>query len=115
MSRILSRLAKWRNVFMMMATMGSVTSSERWIRDQAEKHLLLRVDANAIVALLIQKGVFSQIEYTAQLEVEAEALMEALEKSYPGFRAGDDGMILANPQAHQTMQGWMRPWGTGER
>ena len=44
-----------------------------------------------------------------------EALMEALEKSYPGFRAGDDGMILANPQAHQTMQGWMRPWGTGER
>lgn len=111
---ITQRLCKWRNLFNMMATLGDRFALERYVRDNADRTLLLRAEVNAITALLIQKGVFTPLEFTAQLDVEAEELMHALEKIYPGFMAGDDGLSMQMPQAQQTIESWKKPWGTGK-
>lgn len=114
MSAILNRMAKWRNVALIMATQGDRMSFERYVRDNAEKALLYRVELSALAALLIQKGVFTHVEFTAQVEVEAEALSAVLEKNFPGFSSTDHGMSMKNPEALQTMASWRKPWGTGQ-
>ena len=93
----------------MLATSGQ-TPFERYVRDAAEAQLLHRVELSALASLLIQKGVFTVTEYAAQVEVESEQLCEKLEKRFPGFKAGEHGMTLTNPQALQTMNGWKKPY-----
>jgi len=105
--------AKWRQLYALMATLGTATAFERYVRDAAEKFIMHRVELNALTGLLIQKGVFTQLEFTAQLDVEAEAFCETMEKAFPGFRAHLDGLTLEQPQALQTMQGWNQPYGLG--
>lgn len=113
MTQALETLCKWRAVSQMMATMGTQTAFERYVRDVADKHLLLRAETSALVAMLVQKGVFTLTEYRAQLDVEAEALCAMLEQAYPGFRATETGMTLDTKVAADTMRLWNQPTGTG--
>lgn len=114
MSAIINRLAKWRQVYAMMATMGNATAFERYVRDVGEKLLIQRAELSALSGLLIQKGVFTQLELTAQVEVECEALMQLLEGAFPGFKSSDEGLSIETAAALLTMQGWTRPYGTGK-
>ena len=110
----LERLCKWRNVYLMMATQGAPPATERWVRDLADKNLLQRVESSALTALLIQKGVFTALEFTAQVEVESELLDEQLQRAFPGFSVTDSGVTMRSPEAQKTMEGWCLPWGTGK-
>lgn len=113
MSTQLQTLCKWRAIYQMMATMGERNSFERYVRDVADKHLLLRAEVTALSALLLQKGVFTQVEFAAQLDVEAEHLCEIMAQAYPGFRAMPEGLSLEMPEAQQTMEAWTKPNGFG--
>ena len=108
MTQRLQILTKWRSVYKMMATMGSVAAFEREVSQTHEKILLLRAENNALMALLVQKGVFTGTEFAAQLDVEAEHLCEQYEKAFPGFKATETGLTMDAKLAAQTMGGWKR-------
>lgn len=110
MTKRLQILTKWRQVFCMLATSGAIPF-ERYVRDQAEAQLLHRAELSALTALLIQKGVFTQTEFAAQIDIEAEVLCEQLQKRFPGFTATETGMTLQNPQAYATMGSWHEQYG----
>lgn len=113
-TQLTERLCKWRNLYAMMATMGNANAFQRYIRDVADKMLLLRAEHSSLTALLIQKGIITSLEFTAQLDVEAEVLMTVMEQAYPGFTATDDGITLSNPMAQETMRRWMMTPGMGK-
>jgi len=46
-------------------------------------------------------------EFTRQLTIEVTELDRAYEKSFPGVRSGDDGLIFTSPAAAaEVMKGW---------
>ena len=108
----LELLCKWRQVYCLQATSGQI-GFERYVRDAAEAKLLHRAELSAIVALLVQKKVFTNVEFAAQVEVESEFLNEAMQKTFPGFTAKDNGIALTNPMVTQTMKNWQQPYGLG--
>lgn len=104
----LNRVAKWRSVFAgwQLGTRPKGDPECDAVRDHREATLLHRVEITAIAALLIKKGVISQSEFEAQIEIEADALSASLEQRFPGFKAESHGMSMDVSKAAQTMQGW---------
>ncbi len=113
-TKTIELLGKWRQVPALQATAGTQESLMRYLRATSEKLLALRVEGSAIAALLVQKGVFSNLEFAAQVDVEAEALMAALEKEFPGFKATEYGMQLTMPDAKTTIESWHSAVGLGD-
>lgn len=61
--------------------------------EASPKHLLIGVnsaliDGAAIVALLVRKGVFSQVEFVEELAAQAEAEVARYHRRYPALAAG---------------------------
>ena len=108
----LELITKWRQAFCMMATSGQV-GFERYVRDAAEAKIIHRCEISATVALLIQKGVFSELEFRAQVDIEAEDLDIRMQERFPGFSASMEGLVLQKPRALETVLGWAKPYGGG--
>jgi hypothetical protein len=105
MSATLNRLAKWRTIFVswQLGTRTSTDPEAQAVRDHREVTMLLRVEVNALVQLLVAKGVITADEFARHCDVEAEHLMRAYERFFPGAVATDDGMKIDLAQA----QAWM--------
>jgi len=104
--RALNQLTKWRMVFASWQ-LGTRTKEDgecNAVRDHRELTMLLRVELNAVTGLLIEKGVFSALGYTAALGKEAEILMKSFEQMFPGFKAQDDGIAMDVPVANETIK-----------
>lgn len=103
----LERLTKWRAIFAgwQLGTRLADDPESQAVRDHREVTMLLRAENSALVALLIEKGVFTGQEWTAQVGVEAEALSKAYEGKFPGMKANDSGMTIDH-RAVETMKGW---------
>jgi hypothetical protein len=101
-------VAKWRTVFTgwQLGTREKGDPEGDAVRDHRELTLLLRIEVQALTALMIKKGVFSEREFGLQVIEEAEFFDKQLEKRFPGFRATDDGMQMTMPEAAETMRGW---------
>lgn len=108
MSAAINRLAKWRTVFAgwQLGTRPKGDPEGDAVRDHREVTMLMRAECNALVQLLVRKGVFSGEEWQAQLDAEAEHLSKAYERKFPGFKAFDDGMTMNVAIARDTMRGW---------
>lgn len=105
----LNKLCKWRSVFAgwQLGTCSIESETARAIRDHREVTMLMRAELNAMVALQVQKGVFSLDEWRAELLEQAEFLDRSYEKKFPGFRSVPDGMVIYSPQlAADTMRHW---------
>ena len=104
----LNRLCKWRSVFAgwQLGTRTDTDPEARAVRDHREVTILLRAEVSALVALLIEKGVFTVEEFNQQCIVEAEHLERAYEKKFPGFKATDSGMLGDVATLRETMKGW---------
>ena len=92
----INNLAKWRRVFMNWQ-LGSRQKGDHEadaVVDHRELSMIMRAELNGLVALLIQKGVFSALEFTAQLHVEAEELSASFSNRFPGYTAADDGLVV---------------------
>jgi len=103
---MLERITKWRRVLMnwqLGARMKGDPEADAVV-DHRELSILLRVEATALAALLIQKGVFTAVEYTAQCHVEAEALEKEYQEKFPGYRSVDDGMVVDLPEGLLTIK-----------
>lgn len=108
LEQTLNRLAKWRSVLAswQLGTRLDTDVECQAVKDHREATLLLRAEVNALIALLVVKGVFTEAEFEAQLADEAEHLDATLRARFPGFRATDAGMAMNPAIAADTMRGW---------
>jgi hypothetical protein len=103
---VLNRMTKWRGWFtawQLGTTVKGEAESEA-IRDINEQRLIMRAEISALAGLLVQKGVFTQLEWVQQLTIEAEALDKMLSERFPGITSSVDGLIYKLPEAAQTMK-----------
>lgn len=105
-NRVSNKLAKWRNFFTswQLGTTSKDSGTYRAVKNHYELSILMRADINALIGLLIRKGVFTQEEYTEALIAESKRLDHDYEEHYPGFRSVDDGLHMKLPEALETMQ-----------
>lgn len=104
--RASNRLAKWRQVFAGWQ-LGTRTDGDpecAAVRDHREITIMLRVEQNALVGLLIKKGVITELEWTEALASECDQYESDLQKKFPGMRASDDGIHYDLPLAGETMK-----------
>jgi hypothetical protein len=106
MMRALQRLCKWRSFYAgwQLGSRPKGDPESDAVRDAVDARLVMRVELNAMGALLIQKGVFTLEEWHRAVEVEAKAMNRALEERYPGVRATDEGIEITNPEGADTIR-----------
>lgn len=104
--KALNRLAKWRNILAgwQLGTRPTGDAECDAVRDTRELLLLLRAEQSAIVSLLIDKGVFTEAEWDAEVVTAADGLSESYERRFPGFTATDVGLEMRMPLAGETMK-----------
>lgn len=109
--KALNIVAKWRTFFAgwQLGTRAKGDPESDAIRDHREVTILLRVENSALIALMIEKGIFTIDDWTRQLEIEAKALSDNYAQTFPGVTANEDGLVM-NPaiiQEYGTMEGWL--------
>lgn len=104
--KVLNRLCKWRTIFAswQLGTRSWGDPECQAVRDHREVTMLLRTEVNALTQLLIDKGIIIADEFSAQCDAEAELLMDAYERQFPGVKATDTGLVIEPAKAH----GWMK-------
>lgn len=107
-TRALNRLGKWRVLLTgwQLGTRAKGDPEGDAVRDHREVTLMLRAEQSALVALLLDKGVFTRDEFHAALETEANLLNTDLERRFPGVTATDGGLDIDGVVA----AGWMKNW-----
>lgn len=100
-----NRLAQWRTILTgwQLGTRSSEDPEAQAVRDHREAALLQRAEITALTALLHKKGLITVEEFELHLANEAEHLMKALERKFPGAKAVDDGMSIDTAQAFPWM------------
>lgn len=107
-SATLNRVAKWRNVFAgwQLGTRSDTDPEAKAVKDQREALILMRIEVTAMVALMIEKNVFTEQEFKASMIREADFLDKVFEKAFPGFSVADYGVKMTMPEAGETMRNW---------
>ena len=103
----LNRLAKWRTLLAgwQLGTRPKGDPEGDAVRDHREATLIHRAELTALTGLLIRKGVFTEEEFSAEVETEADLLSESLSKRFPGVTATDHGLTI-DRRALPWMKGW---------
>jgi hypothetical protein len=76
------------------------------VRDHREQSLLLRVEMTAVVALLIEKGVFTLDEFYGKVADEADQAVLDYQDKFPGVTITDHGLTM-DPSR---IAAWMKTW-----
>jgi hypothetical protein len=108
----LNRLCKWRTVLAgwHLGTKAAHEPGVAAMRDLQDFRLVVRAEVTALTALLIDKGVFTVAEYQAALAREAVELEQEMQRSFPGYRATDDGISITPDVAEETNRVRGFPW-----
>lgn len=103
----LNHLTKWRSVFTgwQLGTRLNDDPECQAVRDHREVTILLRVESNALITLLLDKGIFTTDEWHQTVIKEVGVLEEYYEARFPGMKATDDGMQF-DRRAVETMKNW---------
>jgi len=104
----LNRVAKWRTLFAgwQLGTRPKGDPESDAVSDHRELTILLRVEVTALAALLVERGVFTLEEWSAQVAKEADVLNEMFERKFPGVSATQDGLDI-DPRR---VLDWMKDW-----
>jgi hypothetical protein len=104
----LNRLCKWRSVFAgwQLGTRDQEDPECQAVKDHRELSMLLRAEVSALVATLVQKGVFTVDEFNTNLEKEAVTMDVENEQRFPGFSSIAQGISMSMPEAAETMKNW---------
>jgi len=105
--KALNTLAKWRVLFTgwQLGTRPKGDPECDAVRDHRELTILLRAEVTTFTALLREKGVFTDEEWLAALQREAELLNKDYERRFPGVTASEDGLAI-DKRALPWMKGW---------
>lgn len=108
LDQALQKLAKWRSVFAgwQLGTRMADDPECQAVKDHREATLIMRVEVNALTALLVSKGVFSVEELSNQIREEAIELDMRMEKCFPGITTSESGVHYDTKVAAETMKGW---------
>lgn len=103
----LNRLSKWKALFAgwQLGTRPKGDPECDAVRDHREATLMLRAENNAIIALLVAKGIFTAAELKDAVTAECELFNTDLETRFPGVRAGDLGLLF-DTRAEEWMSKW---------
>lgn len=103
----LNRVAKWRVLLAgwQLGTRAKGDPESDAVRDHREVTIMLRVEVQALSALLIRKRVFTDKEWDAQLAIEAALLDQGFEQRFPGVKSTPDGLDIDIRAAE-----WMKDW-----
>jgi hypothetical protein len=103
----LNRVAKWRTLFTgwQLGTRPKGDPEGDAVRDHREATILLRVEGNALIRVLLDKGIITQDEWAAALRDEADFLNDAYAKRFPGVTANANGLTF-DKRALPWMKGW---------
>lgn len=106
-TRACNKLVKWRSVFAgwQLGTRVKGDPECDAVRDHREVTILLRAEQNAMIRLLVDKGIFTENDYHKALLEEAEQLDKDYEQRFPGVRSTDFGMQF-DTRAGETMRDW---------
>lgn len=106
--RALNILAKWRQPFAawQLGTRSDRDAECKAVKDHREVTILMRAESNALLGLLVKKGVFTVEEFQTQLTEEAEVLAKEYENKFPGLKATETGISYDIPIARETMKDW---------
>jgi hypothetical protein len=105
----LNVVGKWRTLFVgwQLGTRAKGDPEADAVSDHRELSLLLRMDTNVLMALLLEKGVFTREEYQQALLDEAIQTEKDLESRFPGVRANESGLVM-DKRAIDTLKGWKK-------
>jgi hypothetical protein len=105
-NRVLQKLAKWRTVFAswQCGTRADTDGEINAIKDHREVTILLRAEVNALTALLVAKGVFTEEGFRNAVGLEADNLDRDYRARFPGFRTSEVGVHMDLPAAADTMK-----------
>lgn len=105
--RALNILTKWRTLFTgwQLGTRPKGDPEGDAVRDHREVTILLRAEISALTGLLLEKGVFTNGEWLAALESEAQQLAKDYERRFPGVTAHEGGLTI-DKRALPWMKGW---------
>jgi len=105
-NRIVNKLCKWRRFFCgwQLGTRLENDPEAKAISNHRELSILLRIEVSALAALCIEKDVFTPEEFTNAVGREAEFLDANYQRSYPGFKSSDSGMVMTMPACADTMR-----------
>lgn len=100
----LEKLCKWRSLLAGWHGGSGLVDAPgvKALRDEADHRLIVRVELNALLGLLIQKGVFTVEEFDRALEVEAKQYDKEMAVKFPGFRATAAGLEIFSMDLAQT-------------
>jgi len=103
---VLNVLGKWRKLLAgwQLGTRSDTDPEAAAVRDHREVTLILRAEVNALAALLMKKGVFTEEEFYAIVELSAGQLCLDLEERFPGVTASSTGLTFDSRVGE-----WMRP------
>jgi hypothetical protein len=102
----LEKLARWRKFFASWQLGTTLAGDGRYkaVAHHRELSILMRAELSALTGLLLRKGVFTEQEWQAALELEAKQLDHDYEEAYPGWRTTADGLSMKMPEAGETMR-----------
>lgn len=105
-SRIVNKLCKWRRFFAgwQLGTRLENDPEAKAISNHRELSIMLRVEVSALANMLVEKGIMTHEEFTDVVGAEAEILDAAYQKSFPGFKSSDEGMVMTMPACADTMR-----------
>ena len=103
----MNKIAKWRLAFAgwQLGTRAKGDPESDAVRDHREATILQRVEVNAIINLLVDKGVITVEELQKAAIEEADLLEQSYQKNFPGMQATDIGMQF-DTRAAKTMHNW---------
>ncbi len=103
----LERLGKWRTLLTgwQLGTRAKGDPEGDAVRDHREATLMLRAESNALLGLLLEKGVLTKEEWWGALGAEADQFCEDLERRFPGVRASEVGLHF-----DERALVWMSKW-----
>lgn len=92
----LNQLHKWRRIFVswQLGTRTDKDGEALALADHRSLSLMLRTELNAMTAILLKKGAFTEEEFATQVIEEAKLADKELETRFPGARAMADGLVL---------------------
>lgn len=92
----LNRLHKWRKIFVswQLGTRPDTDGEALAVADHRSLSLLMRAEINAMTALFIKKGVFTEEEFVTQVIEEAKLMDRDMEGRFPGVRAVNEGLAI---------------------
>lgn len=90
-------------------TVPSTNGAYKTLISLIERSLFMRAELNALVFLLLKKGVFKEDEWVKQLEEEMEHYFGEISKEFPEVEFDDWGMTVKDIKAfteRSQKEGW---------